>query len=75
MVASMPVRPSNPDQNAIVMRKKIFLIAAIAARSMRMGEAAAPCGLPRGFSFRENSGESPRREVTSAALSSVREPC
>jgi hypothetical protein len=40
-----------------------------------MVEGAAPCGLPRGFSFRENSGESPRREVTSAALSSVREPC
>jgi hypothetical protein len=75
MVTSMPIRPSNPDQNAIVVRKKIFLIAAIAARSRRMVEGAAPYGLPRGFSFRENSGESPRREVTSAVLSSAREPC
>ena len=72
---SMPTRPSNPDQNAFVMRKKFFLTAAIAVRSRSTAQGAATGGLPRDSCFRENSHESPRRERTTAAPSSAREPC
>jgi len=75
MVASMPVWPSNPDQNAIILRKKNFLTAAIAGRAKRMEKWAAPCGLPEDCAFRENSGESQRCDCMIAAAPFAHEPC